>query len=73
MRRQSLLFAIAVAAAGAYASSPAQQGDDTGRQVRQIERNGSEDTRQAPPAPAAGFTPTEKIEADSAVSFPVDI
>ncbi len=32
-----------------------------------------EDERQRPPAPATGFTPSEKIGADSAVSFPVDI
>jgi hypothetical protein len=30
-------------------------------------------TAQQPPAPAPTFTPSEQIEADSAVSFPVDI
>ena len=33
----------------------------------------AEDERRRPPAPATGFTPSEKIGADSAVSFPVDI
>jgi len=31
------------------------------------------DVRQKSPAPAATFTPSERIGADSAVSFPVDI
>jgi hypothetical protein len=31
------------------------------------------DGRQKSSAPAATFTPSEKIKADSAVSFPVDI
>jgi hypothetical protein len=73
MRRQSLLLAITVAAAGVHASSPAQREEAAGQQAPQIETDGGEDTSQASPAPAAGFTPTEKIEADSAVSFPVDI
>lgn len=30
-------------------------------------------TAKQPPAPAPTFTPSEQIEADSAVSFPVDI
>jgi hypothetical protein len=37
------------------------------------ERKAPADTRKPPPAPAPTFTPSEQIEADSAVSFPVDI
>ena len=34
---------------------------------------GNRDRSRKPARPAATFTPTEKIGADSAVSFPVDI
>jgi hypothetical protein len=37
------------------------------------ERKAPADTAKPPPAPKPTFTPSEQIEADSAVSFPVDI
>ena len=73
MRRQLLFPAILVAAAGAYALSPPEQKKDGGAAAPEVESDGGEHTRKKSPAPAATFTPTEKIEADSAVSFPVDI
>ena len=57
----------------------AQPGPDagattTGRQVQPEKRvqPAGQDTRQ-PAKPAATFTPSERIGADSAISFPVDI
>jgi len=74
MRRQLLFPAILVAAAGgAYALSPPEQEKDGGEAAPEVESGGGEHTRKKLPAPADSFTPTEKIEADSAVSFPVDI
>ena len=71
MRRQLLLFVILVAAAGAHALNTPEQ--DSGEAASEVKSDSDEHTRKAAPAPAATFTPTEKIEADSAVSFPVDI
>jgi hypothetical protein len=73
MRRQLLLFAILVAAAGAHALTPPEQEQDSGEAAPEVKSDSDQRTRKAVPAPAATFTPTEKIEADSAVSFPVDI
>ena len=73
MRRQSLSVAIMVAAAGAYAISPVQQERAAGEAAPEVESDAGEGIRKGSPAPAPSFTPTEKIEADSAVSFPVDI
>jgi hypothetical protein len=73
MRRQLLCFAILVAAAEAHAFSPPEQekgGVETAAEVRSD--NGERVGRKSP-APATTFTPTETIDADSAVSFPVDI
>jgi hypothetical protein len=50
--------------AGADATPAAEQAPDASR-PRQPEPEGA--------APVTTFTPTEKIQADSAVSFPVDI
>ncbi len=51
--------------AGADATPAAEQAPDASR-PRQPEPEGAA-------APVTTFTPTEKIQADSAVSFPVDI
>jgi hypothetical protein len=73
MRRQLLFLTILVAAAGAYALSPPEQEKAGGEAAPDVESDSGERLRKTSPAPAATFTPTEKIEADSAVSFPVDI
>jgi hypothetical protein len=73
MRRQLLFFAILVAAAGAYALAPLEQEKATGEAAPNVESDSAERARKKSPPPAATFTPSEKIEADSAVSFPVDI
>ena len=73
MRRQFLFLVILVAAAGAYALSPPEQEKAGGAAPPGVESDSGDRAGKKPPAPAATFTPTEKIEADSAVSFPVDI
>jgi hypothetical protein len=64
-----------VAAGNLYAQQPTDAaGADTTRQAQPEERVPSvkQGSRQ-PAKPAATFTPSEKIGADSAISFPVDI
>ena len=73
MRRQLLFFAILVVAAGAYAVSPTEQEKPSAEAVPDVESVSGDSAGKKTPAPSATFTPTEKIEADSAVSFPVDI
>ena len=45
----------------------------TGKAVPQTTRPAANNSSRKTGKPAATFTPTEKIGADSAVSFPVDI
>jgi hypothetical protein len=73
MRGQLLSVAMMIAATGAYALLPVQQHETAGEPAPKAEAGGGENGREGLPTPAPGFTPTEKIEADSAVSFPVDI
>jgi hypothetical protein len=73
MRRQFLLLSMLVVTAGVYALTPPEQEKTGGEVVPDTESDSSDRVRQKSSAPAATFTPTEKIEADSAVSFPVDI
>ena len=73
MRRRLLFIAILVAATGAYALTPPEQEKAGGEAAAEVQPDSGEGARKKPPAPAASFTPTEKIEADSAVSFPGDI
>jgi len=73
MRRRLLLPAIMLVAAGAYALTPPEQEKTSDETAPEVESDSGEGARNKPPAAATTFTPTEKIEADSAVSFPVDI
>jgi len=73
MPRQLLLIAILFTAAGAYALTSPEPEKAGGEAAPEVESDSGERARKGSPAPAATFTPTEKIEADSAVSFPVDI
>jgi len=73
MRRQLLCLAILVAAAGAYALPPPEQEKDSVEAAAEVKSDSGERVGKKSPAPAATFTPTETIDADSAVSFPVDI
>jgi len=72
-----LLMAVCLAVNGVLHAQSVQGGDRTGAPNPGQESNtpGAPDRerpRQAP-RPAATFNPSEKIGADSAVSFPVDI
>jgi len=73
MRRQLLLLSMLVVTAGVYALTPPEQENTGGEVAPDTESDSSDRVGKKSSAPAATFTPTEKIEADSAVSFPVDI
>lgn len=73
MRRRLLLLTMLIVTAGAYALTPSEQEKNGGDLAPEAESDNGESAGKKSPAPAATFTPTEKIEADSAVSFPVDI
>jgi len=73
MRCQSLFLTILLAAAGAYALTPAERDKSAAEAAPEVDADSGERGRRKSQAPAATFTPSEKIEADSAVSFPVDI
>ena len=77
MQRFNLLLVVGcIAAAGnLYAQQPPDAaGDDTARQAQPEERVPPVRQNATRPAkPATTFTPSEKIGADSAISFPVDI
>jgi len=67
------LFAACMLASGMVRAQPAE---DTGEGMRpQPQQRTPPATQPAQSAgkPAASFTPSERISADSAVSFPVDI
>ncbi len=76
MRRQLLFLVLLPGAVELYALTPPSAEDSADRQaVPQTQEDKVEPVRQGAtaPAPAPTFSPTETIEADSAVSFPVDI
>ena len=74
MQRQLLFLALLAAAPDLYALTPPQPENNADRQAEpQTQEVEVERVRPGAAAPAATFSPTEKIEADSAVSFPVDI
>ena len=68
-----ILLLSSLVASTALAEDPAgqEQQQETEQTTRQA---GTKQQPQAKPAaPASTFTPSEKVSADSAVSFPVDI
>jgi hypothetical protein len=66
----ALLMLLAAAPVAAAPPSPAQTPPAS---APADDRGTAADTGQKTSAPAATFTPSEKIGADSAVAFPVDI
>ena len=78
MMHYSILVTILgsmIASANLYAESAADKSDATPTQQTEPEKH-SPPAKQAPrqaTKPATTFKPSEKIGADSAVSFPVDI
>ncbi len=73
MRRLLLFPAFLVVVTEAYALPPPQPEQAAAETVPEAQSDSGERAGKKSPAPATTFTPTEKIEADSAVSFPVDI
>jgi hypothetical protein len=75
--RRLLAFVLSgvLFAGNAAALSPdTDKQQPTGQAVTQKDKSsGNRDSSRTPGKPAATFNPTEKIGADSAVSFPVDI
>ena len=75
MRRRLWFLVLLAAAVDLYALTPQQQEDgaDPPTVPRTTQKDKDESVGQGTTAPAPTFSPPEKIEADSAVSFPVDI
>ncbi len=73
MRCRLLCFTMLLMSAGASAFSPPEKDRATTETAAEPESASGEKVGETPTAPATTFTPSEKIEADSAVSFPVDI
>jgi len=55
------------------ADPPVENSRPDSEQVAPQQKKATETARKKPASPAPVFTPSEKISADSAVSFPVDI
>jgi len=74
MRRALLtcLVLLAVAAVAAVAAPPPVPPTETRTESPAEKGEPREAPRRRPP-PVSTFTPTEKIEADRSVSFPIDI
>jgi len=66
---------VVVSLATALTVAGAEDGATPGPSPQQpaVEPNGATPDSTPAPVPAGGFTPSERIGADSAVSFPVDI
>ncbi len=74
MRRLSVFLLLCVAAANLYALTLQEKEKTPDREAVQAEHAAQKKTTpRRTPAPVKNYTPSEKIKADSAVSFPVDI
>jgi hypothetical protein len=73
IRRGSLALVLLLAATESHALRPPDSRDRPPEKATPAEQKPVDENRRKPSAPASTFTPSEKIEADSAVSFPVDI
>jgi len=76
MRCILVFLVLAVSAANLYAIDVPEKEktpDKATPQTRQEKTPSGQERTPAPAAPVKTYTPTEKIKADSAVSFPVDI
>jgi hypothetical protein len=71
--RASLVLALLLAAVPLHALQVQDSQDRPPEKTMPAEQKPSDDGRPRSSAPAGTFKPSEKIEADSAVSFPVDI
>ena len=73
MRHPLLLLVILLAVQQAFAQTAQEEQQADPRGGPQVQAGDAEKKPKKSPTPTNTFTPSEKIEADSAVSFPVDI
>ncbi len=77
MKLRKLLFLTSAVAAASFAWAQTQTGESTGAQAPQSEQSKPASTGQVSgttgSAAAKTFKPSEKVSADTAVAFPVDI
>jgi len=73
MRRIILFLVLSVAGVNLYALALDGNKKPPDRSTIQTEQKRVPASRDRKQAPVKNYTPTEKIKADSAVSFPVDI
>ncbi len=73
MRRLPVFLVLSVVAVNLYALTVPEKEKTPEQAPPQTQQQKAAPGRDKPPAPVKNYTPTEKIKADSAVSFPVDI
>ena len=73
MRRLSVFLVFSMAVVNPYALALSEKEKTPDQTTPQTQQEKTTPGRDKPPAPLKPYTPTEKIKADSAVSFPVDI
>jgi hypothetical protein len=64
---------VSMLLAGTLFAAAAENNNTDARQPVAQQQKPAADSKPQRPAPATTFTPSEKVGADSAVSFPVDI
>jgi len=73
MRRLPVFLILTATAVNLYALTLPEKEKTPEKTPPQTQQEKAIPGRDKPPAPVKNYTPTEKIKADSAVSFPVDI
>jgi len=73
-RARTLLLSVCLLVGGSImAAEPVAGGDTNTKPEKRPTAERQQGAQKSAPKPARTFKPTEKIRADSAVSFPVDI
>ena len=73
MRRLPVFLILTLSVVSPYALALSEQEKTPDKAVPEIQQEEAVSERDKPAPPVKKYTPTEKIKADSAVSFPVDI
>ncbi len=73
MRRLSIVITVSMLFAGSLFAAAAQDSNPESEQQAPQQAKPDDSGKPKTVAPASSFTPSEKVGADSAVSFPVDI
>ena len=73
MRRLPVFLILTLGAMSPYALTLSEQEKTPDQAVPETRQEEAVSERDKPAPPVKKYTPTEKIKADSAVSFPVDI